>query len=121
MRVLIVDDNPDILSSVSMGLKHKGFEVEGYEDPEEALREFRPGKYDVAILDVRMPKMNGFQLYREILKIDPNVRVRFFTAFEEYRMEFRQAFPELDQANFIKKPASIAEIVEEISTPLIRK
>lgn len=92
----------------------KGFEVDAYGDPEKALRDFVANRYQAAILDVKMPKMNGFQLYREILKRDDNIRIRFFTAFEEYRQEFRKAFPELDEGSFIKKPSMIAQIVDEL-------
>jgi two-component system, OmpR family, response regulator ChvI len=112
LRILLVDDEPDVLDSVRRGLVMKGLEVDAFLDPEEALRKFRKNKYEIALFDVRMPKMNGFQLYREILKIDDRVKVRFFTAFEEYREEFRKAFPELDERRFIKKPARISKIAE---------
>jgi DNA-binding LytR/AlgR family response regulator len=59
-----------------------------------------------------MPRMNGFQLYRELLKRDGDVRVKFFTAFEEYREEFKKAFPELDEKRFIRKPTTISNLAE---------
>jgi DNA-binding response OmpR family regulator len=114
MKVLLVDDEPDILMSVKLGLEKRGLTVDAFDDPEVALREFRPDTYDFAILDIRMPKMNGFELYREILKRDGNVRVRFFTAFEEYREDFKKAFPELDERRFIRKPATIGAISEAL-------
>jgi two-component system, OmpR family, response regulator ChvI len=114
MRILVVDDEPDILESVKTGLQRKGFEVDAYEDPEKALKDYVAGRYEIGILDVRMPKMNGFQLYREILKRDDKIRVRFLTAFEEYRDEFKRAFPDLDEGSFIKKPTSIARMVREL-------
>jgi len=77
-------------------------------------RRFRPDTYDFAVLDVRMPKVNGFQLYREIEKRDAKVRVRFLTAFETYREEFKKAFPELDERRFIKKPVTISKIASEL-------
>jgi two-component system, OmpR family, response regulator ChvI len=114
MKILLVDDEPDILRSVKMGLEMRGLSVDAFGDPERALTSFKPGVYEIAILDIKMPKMNGFQLYREILKRDDKVKVRFFTAFEEYRNEFKKAFPELDEHRFIKKPSMIAAIVEEL-------
>lgn len=114
MKVLLVDDEPDILMSVKLGLEKRGLTVDAFDDPEVALREFRPDTYDFAILDIRMPKMNGFELYREILKRDGNVRVRFFTAFEEYREDFKKAFPELDEHRFIRKPTTIGAISEAL-------
>ena len=114
MRILLVDDEPDIVQAVKTGLEMRGLSVDAFEDPEKALKAFRPDMYNIAILDVRMPKINGFQLYREILKRDDKVRVRFFTAFEEFREEFKKAFPELDERRFIKKPTTISKIAEEL-------
>jgi two-component system, OmpR family, response regulator ChvI len=114
MKVLLVDDESDIVQALKAGLEMRGLSVDGFVDPERALQEFRPDTYEVAILDVRMPKMNGFQLYREILKRDDKVRVRFLTAFEEFREEFRKAFPELDESRFIKKPTTIRKVAEDL-------
>ncbi len=70
MKILLVDDEPDVLASVKEGLERQGFIVDAIDDPLEALRRFKRKYYDVALLDVRMPNLNGFQLYREILKLD---------------------------------------------------
>ena len=114
MRILLVDDEPDIVQAVKKGLEMRGLSVDAFDDPGKALKAFRPDTYTVAILDVRMPKINGFQLYREILKRDDKVRVRFVTAFEEFREEFKKAFPELDERRFIRKPTTISKIAEEL-------
>src|SRR5215813_6629294 len=74
-RILIVDDDPDITLTFKLGLEKKGFIVTVFNDPLEALSKFRAGLYDFILLDVRMPKMNGFELYREIEKIDDNPKV----------------------------------------------
>ncbi len=105
-----MDDEPDVLASVKEGLERQGFTVDVFDDPLKALRRFKRHAYDIALLDVKMPDMNGFQLYREILKLDGTVRVRFFTAFEENRDEFRRAFPELDERRFIKKPTTLGRL-----------
>jgi two-component system, OmpR family, response regulator ChvI len=122
LKLFLVDDEPDITKAVKLGLEMKGFQVDAYNDPLEALQNFKPGMYDLALLDIRMPKLNGFELYRELLKVDDRIRVRFFTAFEEYRTEFKKAFPELDQSRFIRKPASlsnlVAVLVEESKAPV---
>ena len=117
MRVLLVDDDPDIVDVVKRGLEMRGLPVDAFVDPEKALQAFKPDTYDIAILDIRMPKMNGFRLYREIEKRDAKVRVRFFTAFETYREEFKKAFPELDERRFIKKPLTISRIAELLLAP----
>jgi len=118
MRVLLVDDEPDIVDVVKRGLEMLGLPVDAFVDPEKALQAFRPDTYDIAILDVRMPKINGFQLYREILKRDDKVRVRFLTAFEEFREEFKRAFPDLVERRFIKKPTTIGKIAEVLLADL---
>ena len=110
LKVLVVDDEEEVLRSVTEGLILRGFQVDAYPDPDEALRRFKKGVYGIALLDIRMPRMNGFQLYRELLLRDPELRVRFFTAFEEYRDEFKKAFPDLDEGRFIRKPTPIARL-----------
>lgn len=114
MKILLVDDERDILDSVKRGLEMRNFDVDAYDDPMDAIRSFRKGTYEMAILDIKMPHMNGFQLYREILQIDPEVKVRFLSAFEEYRDEFRRAFPDLDERRFIRKPTTILRLAEII-------
>jgi DNA-binding response OmpR family regulator len=121
LRILLVDDEPDITRAVKLGLQMNGFKVDSYNDPAEALRSFKSDVYDIALLDVRMPEINGFQLYRELLKRDSKIKVKFFTAFEEYRFEFNKAFPELDPSRFIKKPTSLKNLAniltEELRSP----
>ncbi len=112
LKVLLVDDEPDIVYSVKRILEIRGFQTDTYVDPQKALEDFKPRFYDLIILDVRMPKMNGFQLYRELMKKDDNSNIFFLTAFEEYRHEFVKAFPELDDRHFIKKPISGTGLME---------
>ena len=66
--------------------------------------------YDLVISDLRMPKMNGFELYKKIKDIDNKIEVCFITAFEDYREEFKESFPELEEAKyFIRKPKAIED------------
>ena len=117
-RILVVDDERDILNSVKEGLKRRGYDVDGYTDPLEALKDFKAHVYDLLLLDVKMPKINGFELYKKIMKIDGNVKVCFMTAFESYRDAFRQAFPELDERRFISKPATLSKLIQHLSEEL---
>jgi chemotaxis response regulator CheB len=66
----------------SMGLEGNGLKVNTFNDPQLPLSEFKEGAYDLVILDYKMPKMNGFELYRKIRKMDKKVRVCFLTAFD---------------------------------------
>jgi YesN/AraC family two-component response regulator len=65
------------------------------------------------IIDIRMPKLNGFDLYREIRKKDSNVKVCFLTAFEIYYEEFRKMFPTIDVKAFVRKPVSISALIKQ--------
>ena len=123
-RILIVDDEPDIASLFKLGLEHSGeFEVDVYNDPIAALSNYRPGVYDLLLLDIKMPKMNGLELYQKINekykgKENGGVKVCFVTAFEEYFKEFERVFPNLEIDCFIKKPVSIDKLVEVVKTKL---
>ena len=117
-RILVVDDEPDISSSIKRGLERNGFQVDAYTDPEKALAEFKPGAYDLLLVDIRMPKLNGFELYREFKKKNDNSKICFFTAFEVYYEEFKKVFPTLDVKCFIRKPITISDLVTHINTEL---
>jgi two-component system, OmpR family, response regulator ChvI len=73
-RILLVDDEHDNNSIFTIGLQDAGFEVDAYNDPELALSSFKPDYYDLLILDIRMPKMNGYELYENITKIEVKLR-----------------------------------------------
>ena len=121
-KILIVDDEADIANSLKRGLENRGYVVEAYIDPQKALENYKVGEYDLCMLDIRMPKMNGFQLYVQIKKLDHNARICFCTAYEaEYRQEFHKAFPELDERTFIPKPASLTQLVARIDQELQKK
>jgi DNA-binding response OmpR family regulator len=117
-KILVVDDEPDITASIKSGLERKGFEVHTYNDPLKALGAFKPDTYDLMLIDIRMPKMNGFELYREIKKKNDKVKICFFTAFEVYYDEFRRMFPNLEVKCFIRKPITISDLVTHINSEL---
>jgi two-component system, OmpR family, response regulator ChvI len=95
---LLVDDEPDITFSLGMGLEDNGFVVDTFNDPLLALQSFKEkskdnGKnpYALALLDIKMPKMNGLELYNEIRKMDHKVKVCFITAFEDVECLIRKS------------------------------
>ena len=114
-RIAIVDDEPDITAVLKLGLEQNGFSVETFNDPRLALSNFKPDYYDLVIIDIRMPFINGFDLYRELKKRDGNVRVCFLTAFEIYYEEFRKLFPNIDVKAFVRKPVSISSLVKQVN------
>jgi DNA-binding response OmpR family regulator len=115
-RILIVDDEPDLTKVSTLALEYHGFKVDTFNDPQEALSKFKPGSYDLIILDIKMPKMDGFELYHEIKKKDNNAKVCFLTASELYYEEFRnKEYRALDRDLFIQKPIDNEDLVKEIN------
>ena len=116
-KFLAVDDDPSVLLTLKALLSPFGFHVDLYQDPENALHDFRRGVYDLLILDVSMPKMSGFELYRQLKKVDNDVRVCFLTAmddfsgFQEYRKEIS---PKVNERYFVPKPVSGEDLLERI-------
>jgi DNA-binding response OmpR family regulator len=114
-RVMIVDDEQDITAIFKIGLEKNQFIVTTFNDPLEALSKFRPRLYDLLVLDIRMPGMNGFQLYKEIRDLDDKVKVCFLTAFEESRGEVRSSFPFLEEVNcYLKKPITVQDLIKRL-------
>jgi two-component system, OmpR family, response regulator ChvI len=89
-RILLVDDEQDVTYTIKIVLENNGFLVDSYNDPTLALSNFKLGVYDLLLLDIRMPKMNGFDLYQKIRKIDSNVKICFLTASEWFYEEYRR-------------------------------
>ena len=118
-KIFLVDDDADIVSTFQTILEMNGFEVEAHTSPTSALANFKPNEFGLLILDIRMPIMNGFELFKRIKRIDSNVEACFITAFEDYREEFKESFPLLDEAKyFIRKPKAIEDLVNHVSNIL---
>ena len=116
LRILLVDDEPDVVEVFERGLKLVGMRVDADTSPQEALQYFKPNTYDLAILDIRMPDMTGFQLHRAMKKRDPSITTCFLSAFEIQADEFKSVFPSMDGVKaIIKKPISINELLNEIA------
>lgn len=116
-RVLIVDDEPDLTLLYRLSLALAGFKVETYNDSSEALSNFRPGSYDLIILDIKMPVMDGFSLYEELKKKDSNAKICFLTAGEMYHQQYRlDKYNSLEKNLFLRKPISSEDLIKEITT-----
>ena len=115
-RILIIDDESDITSALKSGLQLQGFKVDVFNEPLKALSNYSVGTYNLLILDVKMPKMSGFELYRVIRKLDKGIIVCFWTAFEVCYEELRRMFPTMDERYFIRKPIAMDELVDRIQS-----
>jgi DNA-binding response OmpR family regulator len=116
-RVLLIDNEPDITTTLQVGLTEGGdFDVDAFTDPLSALKGFRPNFYDLVLVDIVMPELDGFELYERLKKIDPDVKVCFLTASEMYHEEFREVeHCGLNKDLFLQKPISADDLVREIN------
>ena len=113
----MVDDEPDVIFTLKIVLEENGFKVDSFTDPLVALENFRgeAGQYDMIILDIKMPNMNGYELYRQIKKIDDKVKVCFLTAGEMYYGVYTDIFNRLDRIYFIQKPIENEELIARLN------
>jgi CheY-like chemotaxis protein len=118
--ILLVDNEPDSISVLSMGLEDAGFNVDAFNDPISALSNFKPNFYALSILDINMPKMDGYQLCKEIRKIDEKIKVCFLTGSEIYKEGLREPPPQLlgNIKCFIPKPVDIDDLVKKVREEL---
>jgi len=79
-RILIVDDEYDIALAFKIGLEDHGFAVDVFNDAQEALVNFSKSKYNLLLLDIKMPKLNGIEFYLKMREIDDKAKVFFITA-----------------------------------------
>lgn len=118
-NILVVDDEIDILNVMSKGLEYAGFNVDSKNNPIKALSEFEAGKYHMVLVDIRMPQMDGFDLFSRIIEIDSKVKVCFLTGFDiDYLEKFKKRFPNVPMRCFIRKPISIRNLVDIVRKEL---
>lgn len=121
-RIMVVDDERDILSIVKRGLESKNrFQVETFIDAESALESLNENSgdyYDLVLTDIRMPKINGFELYRRIKESNPHMKIVFITAFEINKDEFSKVIPSVDVIDFISKPVSMSTLITKLNSIL---
>ena len=113
-RILVVDDEADVNTALRKVLEQNCFIVDSYENPRLALTNFKPHFYDLLILDIKMPGMSGFSFYREIKKLDKNLKVCFLTAGEMYYGIYSDIFSSLPANCFIRKPLTNEELLKHI-------
>lgn len=122
IKVMVVDDEKDILRIIKRDLElTKEFQVEVFLNGTDALESFKKHEkdyYDVIITDIRMPRMNGFELYRNIKEMNPDTKIAFITAFEINKDEFTKVLPSIDVKDFINKPIDMDDLISKIKSML---
>jgi DNA-binding response OmpR family regulator len=122
-RILIVDDDPDITLTFKTGMESanndsRKFEVDVYNDPLEALSNFKSDFYDLLLVDITMPNMTGLELAEKILKEDANVKVCFISARDLDIDGLRKVYPTINTGSFISKPIEMNELVRRVDAEL---
>jgi DNA-binding response OmpR family regulator len=116
-RILLVDDEGDIAYAFKLGLEDSGFMVDAFLNPEEASANFKSGFYDLLLLDIKMPKLDGIGFYKRMKEIDKKVKVCFITASEYnyYETITKEIFLLLGTSHLIRKPIRIHDLVKAIT------
>lgn len=118
-NILLVDDESDICLLYQMVLNDAGYKCDSYTDPVKAIQEFRASYYDLVLLDIKMPKLNGFELCRSIREQDKSVKIVFITAAEVFYEKFMKKFyPDLYNIHYIQKPIGNDELVERVDATI---
>ena len=117
-KILLVDDEPDVLYTIKNILEDNGFQVDTFNDPIISLKSYTSNYYNLVILDIKMPKMDGFELYTKIREKDPKVKICFLTASEMYYEKFRKTRSEfgriIGEDCFIQKPIKNEDLVKKL-------
>jgi DNA-binding response OmpR family regulator len=119
-KILLVDDELDITYTIKNLLEENGFKVDEFNDPILALNNYKVNFYDLVILDIKMPKMDGFELYIKIREQDPNAKICFLTAVTTYNEDFRKTREALgktiNEDYFIQKPIKSQDLVKRLTS-----
>lgn len=122
IKLMVVDDEKDILRIIKRDLEannNNTFKVDTFSSSELALQAFNSHPkdyYDLILTDIRMPKMNGFELYRRIKEKNPSIKIAFITAFEINKEEFNKVLPSIDVKDFIIKPISMSDLIVKLKS-----
>jgi DNA-binding response OmpR family regulator len=120
-RILLVDDEPDLAVTIQLVLEDsKFFKVDTFNNAESALSIFKPGVYDLALLDIKMPMLDGFELCRRIKNIDNKIKICFLTAADlsDYGVRNSDIINDLGTDCFINKPVKSEDITERLKIML---
>jgi CheY-like chemotaxis protein len=117
-NILLVDDELDVIYTIKNMLEDNGFQIDSFNDPITALKSYKSNFYDLVILDIKMPKMDGFELYTKLREQDSKVKICFLTASEMYYEKFRKTHSEfskiIDEECFIQKPIKAKDLIRKI-------
>jgi DNA-binding response OmpR family regulator len=119
-KILIIDDDIDINNLFKLFLEYDGYNVDAFTDPIDALYSFRKNDYDLVLLDLKMPKMNGMLLYEKLQNIDPDLLFCFITANKEYIEHLKKSITDIEKI-VIYKPILLSALRSKVNSLLSEK
>jgi DNA-binding response OmpR family regulator len=118
--ILLIDDEPDVTYTIKTILEDNGLKVDSFNDPILAFNYYKVNFYDLVILDIKMPKMDGFELYTKIREKDPKVKICFLTAIAMFNEEFRKIRlvlgKTINEDYFIQKPVEMEDLLKKLTS-----
>lgn len=120
-KILVVDDEQDVVFTLKTILTEAGFSVDAFTNPSVAFEMFTPEKYDLIILDIRMPGLNGFELYTKLFEQDKSIKVLFLTAVNEFSMyaKFKSSVsPMSGKRYYLQKPVDLTKLLQRVDDML---
>ena len=119
-KILLVDDEPDVTYTIKKIVEDNGFKADSFNDPILALNYYKVDFYDLVILDIKMPTMDGFELYLKIREKDPKVKICFLTVIATFNEEFRKIRLALgktiNEDYFIQKPVEMEDLLKKLTS-----
>ncbi|WP_456385125.1 response regulator transcription factor [Desulfolithobacter sp.] len=117
MRVLLVDDEKELVSTLAERLSFRGIAADWVTSGADALREMEENEYDIAVLDVKMPGMGGLELAREIRSRQPDLEIIFLTGHGS-KTDFDEGVSQAGEGYYLAKPVDIEILVEKMNAVL---
>jgi DNA-binding response OmpR family regulator len=119
-KILLVDDEPDVTYTIKKIVEDNGLKADSFNDPILALNYYKVNFYDLVILDIKMPTMDGFELYLKIREKDPKVKICFLTVIATFNEEFRKIRLALgktiNEDYFIQKPVEMEDLLKKLTS-----
>ncbi|MFL6524150.1 MAG: response regulator, partial [Nitrososphaera sp.] len=121
-NIMIVDDEPDILYTYKVLLSAEGYNVQAFTDPQEGLEHFvqlpdPSSHYKLVLLDIRMPRINGLQLFHRIKTFSPKIKIMFMSALDVAE-ELTSILPDIKNGDIIKKPIEREYFINRVNSAL---
>lgn len=116
---MVVDDDRDIVLVVKAGLEQNGYLVDTFTSSREAMSRFKPGFYDLVLLDYLMPRMSGSELYQQIKEADPQVKFIVLSLYEIDNVNAFKEFPGINPSSIMRKPSYMRQIIDKVNQLLV--